>query len=234
MERIDLVYPLGSQSLHQNIELQYSLASVERYLKGYRNIYIVGDHPGFDGNFIHIPAADDGKNRQDNIRKKIELACQLPELSERFLFMNDDFFLLQECDVDMPYYYDSNLAIAHKGKRKPGHYKQAIYNTLITLAEADLPLRYYDVHTPIIYDKALFPQVMSRYNWGIRDGYVIKSLYANTLKIEGERLPDCKLNHCYETEIELNSFLENRFMFSVGDNAFGDILLNFLAKRYCL
>lgn len=228
----DLVYVLGSASVHQNMELRYSLASVEKYLKGYRNIYIVGDHPGFDGNFIHIPAEDSGRNAQDNIKRKIEEACQTPELSERFLFMNDDFFFVKECDVNFPYYYDSNLIKAYKAKRKPGHYKEALHNTIFALGGNDLPLRHYDIHTPILYHKALFPEVMSRYNWNSKDGYVIKSLYTNTLKLEGKPLADCKINNPF-TEDELQTFVSSRFILSIGDNAINDTLKDFLDKT-CL
>jgi hypothetical protein len=227
---IDLVYILGGGSCHQNKELQLSLLSVKRFLTGYRNIYVIGSHPGFQGDFIHIPAEDNGRNKQDNIRRKLTVACNAPEVSDNFVLMNDDYFFVKPYNInDIPYYYDTNLARTYNRKRKPGHYKRAIQNTLMALADKELPLRHFDIHMPIIYRKQLFMMVMNQFNWqGEKDGFVIKSLYCNTLKIKGDEYKDCNINTDVQNDGDITHLVQDRFMFAVGDVGFNDIMIRYL------
>lgn len=230
---LDLVYVLGSGSIHKNIELRYSLKSVERFMTGYRNIYVVGEHPGFEGNFIHIPYPDEGRNKQDNIKRKLVAACQHPDISESFVMMNDDYFLLKEVDASqMPFYYHGNVAMAFRRKRKQGHYKRALQNTINELSFRDLPLRYFDVHAPMIINKYRFLEIINSFNWNERDGYVIKSVYANSLKIEGTPYDDCNVNIVCESRPQIVEMIGSRFMFSIGDSGLNEPMLAFLAELY--
>ena len=56
MTPVDLVYPLNKLCSHwRNQELRYSLRSVEKFVKNYRNIYIIGDKPKYlNGEVAHI------------------------------------------------------------------------------------------------------------------------------------------------------------------------------------
>jgi hypothetical protein len=229
----DLVYILGSGSPLQNTELRYSLASVEKNMLGVRDVYIIGDHPGFEGNFIHIPDTDRGKNKQDNIRLKIQTACEHPDISDPFLFMNDDFIITKPVHAgSMPYYYNTNLTRMWKAKRKVGHYKTALLNTLIALSEKDLPLKHYDIHTPILYGKKEFLEVMSRYNWNQMHGYVIKSLYCNSINIEPEFHIDPKVTPAHEDFSSIENDTKEWFMFSFDDNSFNQTMLKYIENLY--
>lgn len=102
---MDVVYILGSGSLVSNKEIKYSLRALETNMQDIRNVYVIGelvpDLPGV----IHIPATDPAKTKWQNAYLKIKKACSLPDLSEEFLLMNDDFFMLEPfIGTEWPFY----------------------------------------------------------------------------------------------------------------------------------
>lgn len=155
---------------------------------------------------------------------KIMIACERSEISENFLLMNDDYFFLQPTRAEFPFYFEKEL---NEFCKRDGHYRNAIDNTLRVLKENNLPTKYYDVHVPIIYNKSLFVQVMKKYDWSVPDGYVIRSLYCNTLKVEGVPWTDCKIaSDCdYGLLLEL---ISGKPLFTIDDNAINDALFGFL------
>ena len=50
-----VVYVLGTGSKWKNYELLYSLRSIEKNLKGFTDVVIVGELPSWIQNVIHIP-----------------------------------------------------------------------------------------------------------------------------------------------------------------------------------
>ena len=102
---MDAVYILGNGSLVNNEEIRFSIRSLEENMLDLRNIYIIGDDPKFLKDFKHISALDSFTERWKNSFHKIILACSIPEISEEFLLMNDDFFMLEPFQgADFPFY----------------------------------------------------------------------------------------------------------------------------------
>lgn len=231
---IDIVIPLGSGSAHNNLELKYCLRSIKKHLTGYRNIYIIGDHPGFEGDFIHIPAADHGYNTQDNIRRKIEIACTMPEISENFFFTNDDHTYLKPLNVnELPFYYSGDLELAYKRKRRVGSYKTALESTIRVLEEKCYATYHFDIHVPIIYNKRLFLSVMAQYPWKTeRWGFVIKSLYCNTAMINGVELADMQIAYQLEDKGQILHMIEGRFVFAYNTEGSNDMMFKFLEELF--
>lgn len=242
MDKVDLVYPLGPGSRDDNFEILYSLALVQKYMTGYRSIYIIGEQPpaaiytnlfSSAAQVIHVPHGNTGINPQDNIRRKVLVACNHPHISDPFLFMNDDFFLRAPLHAaTYPYYYFGNIALAYNLKRKQGHYKRALHNTIIALAARDLLLTYYDIHVPILYHKDKFVKAISGYDWSVKDGYVIKSLYGNTVLDDSvKRMPytDCNINHHIDSTTQIESFIPpGRNIFAVGQNGLNDTMKEYI------
>lgn len=232
---IDIVYPLGAGSEHSNKELEYSMKCVEKFLKGYRNIIVVGDNPGFTGNFMHIDALDEGQNPQQCIMNKIKFACGLEQLSDNFLMINDDHFFVRPTHISdiknfcfgnlASYYLLSTPELRNRGR---AYYPGAIENTIMALISKEIPVRHFDIHVPIVYNKKLFPKIMDGYDWGIRDGYTIKSLYCNTLYLPAFELKDCNINHVCNTVDEIKQLVGDRWLFSTGPKGFNDVVMGFL------
>ena len=101
----DVVYVLGKGSSNGNAELRYSLRSVEKFMKGVRNVFVVGYDPGFlSDKVIYIPTVDpyphDHANKDRNHWHNIETVCQDKRLSENFLFAADDNIILKDSTWD--------------------------------------------------------------------------------------------------------------------------------------
>lgn len=188
-----IVYPLGNGSRLNDAELKYSLRSVEKNLCGYGNVFIVGRKPTWIQNITHIEAKDHFEVPDRNIMTKIMKACDNPDVSDTFLFMNDDHFLMHTFHVEkFPFYYSESIE-SYLERRGMDGYGQRVRNTYDYLKKNDLPTKYFDSHTPILIEKSRFKEIMSKVDWEKKHGFVIKSLYANSLKIEGIQEKDHKL-----------------------------------------
>ncbi len=189
-----VVYPLGFGSRLKDFEIRMSIRSVEKNLSNVKDIWVVGQCPDWL-KVNHIPATDPFDIPDRNIMAKILKACDEPGISEDFLFMNDDHFLLKPFDAELfPYYYSEEMDNYIK-RRGMDNYGKRANNVLQHLKEKGLPTKYFDTHTPIIYNKTKFKEIMSGVDWNKPNAYLIKSLYANSLKIEGTYQRDYKSNH---------------------------------------
>lgn len=228
---MDLLYVLGKGSIWADNELKYSLRSVEKHLIGYKNIYIAGEYPPFLKDAIHIKAAD-GPTKERNIADKIHLACWHPELSEDFLFLNDDFFFLHDTHIEN-YPAFAQGTIRDRAWRRPirDAYYHALMNTHNILNNKRKRTNYFDVHTPIIYTKHKFCKMMRMFDWEIPNGYVVKSLYANTFNIPKKNCMDTKVARPM-TEPQLQLMTEETQMFSISDEALNKPMVDLLQKLY--
>jgi hypothetical protein len=229
---MDIVIPLGLGSIWNNNELRYCLRSVEKHLSGFDNIYIVGERPGWLKNVIHIPIEDVGPSGPARIMRKIMAACNEPNLSREFLFLNDDFFFIGNTDVNFSWYYDYPLHTMLSVLRNKGAYREAVLNTICMLEISDKPVKHFDIHLPCIYDKKEFKRIMNQYVWECPNGYIIKSLYANYLEIEGLKYFDCKINHPCKSIEEINQLVQGRPMFSIGDDIINPVFHSYLEENY--
>lgn len=226
----DVVYILGRGSRWENNEIRYSLRSIEKHLKNFGNIYIVGELPEFLKDIRHISCADDNFCKENNIYFKVLRACQERDISNQFLFFNDDHFLMQDFDADtFPYFHKGDLV--ETIKRLNNKYRRCCLRTARTLHTLRLPTNNFDTHTPILYDKHLFIDRMTKFEWGLQVGYILKSLYCNVLKIEGVREADCKINRKMSLE-ELDNIVSCRKVWSMGDEAIHEPLKVLMNQLY--
>lgn len=215
------MYPIGNGSRTGDIELRYSLRSVEKFLSGYNKVFIVGRLPKWfnKDKVVYLPFVD-GTKKQNNIYAKIMTAID-NGISNRFMFWNDDHYLLQPLkSFQLKYYYEKTTEW-HFEKRQ-GKYKETIANTK--------PGNFYDVHTPIIYNKAIFKNTVGKLDWGKE--YVIKSSYCNCLSfLDKEEIEDCKIEFDYPEE-KIKELITDRMFFSTGDYALGVGMRKVLNELY--
>jgi hypothetical protein len=216
-----IVIPLASNgfgSRYNNIELKYCLRSIENHLFGYGDIFLIGHLPKWVKNVIHIPATDEDRTwwKERNIYRKILLACEDPRVSEDFLFMNDDHFLLKDYVArEFPVYYDGCVS---DQRDRDDQYGVSVQNTIRAMRAAGYRDEWnYDVHAPIVYNKILFKQ-MPGVPWEDRYGYCIKSLYQNWWGLVGVHYPDLKINQPLPGQ-RINELITGRHWFSIGNKA---------------
>lgn len=176
-------------------EIIYSVRSLEKFGKNYNNVVIIGDKPqAFNDAVIHIPKTDVGAWKERKICEKLLTACKSELVTDPFVFFNDDFFLVKPIDFsNLKYYYSDNLGNKILNRKTEDTYKRALKNTRDALFLRALTQKHFDIHYPMIYHKKKFIRVMENYDWNIRGGYVIKSLYANSLRIQGKPKKDYKI-----------------------------------------
>lgn len=220
---MDVIFALGRGSMWNDNELRYSLRSIVKHLKGYSKIWIVGNVPKFpikNLNYIHF--LENGRYPAVNVKNKILTACINEKVSDQFVFFNDDHFLLKDFDVNsFPYFYCGDLTDV----RNATNYIHTVENTISVLKSAGCATKNFDTHTPIVYDKKAFWDVMHRYNWTIPHGLCIKSLYCNTLGIRGTYAEDGKIYRS-KNEEQLRSWLSKHDIFSIGDECLNYFLKN--------
>lgn len=170
-----VMYPLVVQSDYT--ELKYSLRSIEKYLPE-MEVVIVGSYlPEWITGVTWIRVNDIPGRKQISIRKKIIATL---EYSRDVFFMNDDIYLLKEIDpYNYPYYTTRTLLTQAESGAKP---------LMKQLEELNMPIKHFDNHYPILYNKEKF-QELEMFNAEC----IIKSMYGNYHNIEGVEIIDCKI-----------------------------------------
>jgi len=202
MKKIDLVYILGNGSRWRNNEIRYSLRSVEKNLN-IGKIFIVGEYPSWITGAIHIPAADIDKNKQINARAKYLVAAKDKRISEDFILMNDDFFILKPIQA-IPYY--SRGTIEHMMNQHPtkgGYYYNSLKDTKEVLNEMGVvfPIDF-EIHAPIIFNKDKLISTIEMI--GTKKAYSFRSCYGNLQNVEAKKTIDFKAANLAEFTYQTN------------------------------
>ncbi len=230
----DLIFPLNRQSSWSDNELRFSLRSIHKHLKNVGNIYVIGAKPQFSYNeelLVHLPSQDESGNKEYNIYKKILSFCGIH--TGTFLFFNDDHFLLQDFDADtFPFFHKADLSVAAGALPEYNFYRQVLERTRQTLVDRNLPTLNFDSHCPILYDAERFMKVMPTYDWSNPLAFTIKSLYANTVGIEGVLERDGKFAFIPTNQQMLVDYTKDRKFFSSADHSINLDFATFLETLY--
>lgn len=163
---------------------------------------------------MHIPAEDDKRNRfrDKNIVNKITIACKDGRISENFLMVHDDHFLLEDIDAKaFPYVYHGPINIAG------GQYGYTKKNTIGILGEVND----HDSHCPILLNKKKFLNSVPTIDWTKWYGYLTKTLYSVMNEIEANYYPDLKIRWADSVD-EIRGAIAGRRWFSIGDRCWGN------------
>lgn len=224
---IDAVYVLGKGSTWQDNELRFSLRSLEQYVSGIRNVWIVGELPAWVQNVVHVPFSDSHVCKERNIMDKVLRVCREEALTEEFLFLNDDHFALKPQPARVPNWHGRELLL-YEGENKP--YRISIGNTARVLRQRGYSRHNFDIHYPIVYNKKEFARVMRMYDWQA-ECYVVKSIYSNTLSLPGTYVHDIKINGPVSNEYMVRALID-RMWFSLGPKALVPNIKALLAALY--
>ena len=250
-KEIDIVIPLGNGSKWNNNELKYCLRSIEKYLKNYKNIYIIGECPDWVNkitwskdhwynkfsNIQYIPILIFDDNTPSNdILDKLKLACNMSIISDNFIYFNDDYFLLQETDATtIPNYAFVSLYQQTIKEGWLNWYKEYLRNTYEYLINSFNPnLKtieepcYYDLHYPMIINKSKFLHTFKDFKL---DKFVIKSIYGNKNLLPTYINYDCKIKNTLTLK-DFKDFLNNKWMFSTGDECLTDEVKEYFEELY--
>lgn len=224
----DIVIPLNANGQKfEDIELQFALLSIEKYLTGWGKIFIIGDCPNFTNGFTHIPAKDTPGRKQYSLMNKLMIAVEDERISENFLYHHDDHFALKSLNVsEIKPWYDGTTIEAFN--QAHGNYKESIWNTIKVIGGDAL---YYDIHVPCVFNKKKLI-VISQGEWSKYEyGFVIKSLYFNTFPEESEYMKDLKIDQALSVEA-ITELIKDRTFFSTGANGAKTQMIKKLNELY--
>ena len=239
MEKVDVVYVLGSGSGWKNNEIRFSLRSIEKNGINAGKIFVVGEKPEFlSKKVIYIHVSDifnPNVNADGNIITKVLAACADKRLSDDFLFINDDHILLKPVDLhDVPAFHKGDMNLFPATHWALNYWRGRLKRTMETLNDKGLTAYHFDCHTPILFNKILFPEVMAGFDYKDGIGLTMKSLYGNSVYSESGKLLEGEKKTVFKnfTIEQLNKRLEQCGFMSFNDDGLNKSLKVWLYKRF--
>lgn len=182
---MDFVYICRTGS---NEELRYSIRSVVNSFPNSR-IWVVGGIPEwYCGN--HIAVSQD-KNTYTNAVNNIKSICNSTEISDDFILMNDDFFIINKIDT-IPYFYGGTLLekiSLYKDLIGSSAYISKLSDTLNRINKCNIlePLDY-ELHVPFPVNKKKLSRVILKHG-----RFLYRSVYGNLYNVGGSKIKDVKV-----------------------------------------
>jgi hypothetical protein len=224
LKEMDVVYLCRSGP---NEELRYSIRSVEKNMP-HRSIWVIGQSPEwYRGNFIEVQNL---KAKYSNARANLDELVKSKHISENFILMNDDFFIMRPVEK-VGYFYDGPLlerAERNELLTTTGAYTKLLYNTYDRLKKMGIeePLNY-EVHIPMIMNKKSLKEVLKHKTclW--------RSMYGNIYEVGGTNKEDVKVYSVNSSNPKSYDWKGKNFAYlSTQDSSFPNIHRNLLAKKF--
>jgi hypothetical protein len=182
---MDFVYICRSG---ENEELRYSIRSVLNSFPEAR-IWVVGGKPDwYLGNYIEI--AQD-KHKYANAFNNLIAICESKEISESFVLMNDDFFILKRFDLNDIFHGGllSNKIKIHRKGMPDSRYGRKLVETRDVLKSNNLyDSLDYELHVPMVLEKNKLGIIVKKY-----PELLWRSMYGNLYKLGGKEIRDVKV-----------------------------------------
>ena len=209
-----------------NEELRYSIRSVVANANP-GNIWVVGGKPDwYCGDFISVPQ---NQNKYKNALNNLKAICNHPDISENFVLMNDDFFIIKPIDYVYAFHGGS---LSDKIGIFELHSEKSPYTRLLIKTEQILkkwgieePLDY-AIHVPMVMQKDKLKEIVSTRHEAIS----VRTLYGNKFKVGGIKIEDVKIHKRSNIRLDSYDFTNKDFPYiSTNDNTF-EYLYNKLLK----
>jgi len=214
----DLVYILKQSDI--NPDLKFSLRSVEKFCS-YKSIWVVGYKPFWIKNVQYLPTLQTS-NKWVNSMTNIIAACNCPDISDDFVLMNDDFFMLKNI-TDWRKTFNLCLNTIDEEWKKyelkqPSRWQYGFLYAKELLDKLQCKRRYnYEYHGPIVFNKQNFlkmleiPEIaeITKTTKCFHKRSMYKNLYPDTDLPAPRKFVDTKIRLNYDL---LNMFLHESFL----------------------
>lgn len=189
---VDLVVPVREE--RNATQLRYALRSWAAHIP-HRRVWLVGYRPPWAVDVWHIPTRQMGTKYQ-NTTAAVRAVCEHPDVTEEFVLMNDDFFVMQPQPDGVPVYHRGPVAEVERyyAARGNGKYLRGLRETRALLAELGHPEPLsYELHVPL-------PATKSGMLHALDVGRHLDVLHKRTMYgvlngIGGTRMEDVKILH---------------------------------------
>jgi hypothetical protein len=209
---MDIIIPLHDRSAWNHNELRYALRSIKFE---HDRVWVIGSKPDWLHNVIHLPLRDKTNFPATNIYQKLMYACETEGVSDNFMMLHDDHYLLPSFQYDAAYYEgDVERAMLNC---KDYLQQRPIMNTVDRLLrDRQASMKYFDISTPMMFNKKAFVEAMLSVDWMWPYGYCIKTIYCNYHRIDGVESADGRVN-VDKTYSSLLEFSHGRVCLSSAD-----------------
>ncbi|MGA5202812.1 hypothetical protein [Streptomyces variegatus] len=187
---MDLVVPVRSGAVNQ--QLRYALRSWVAHLP-HRHVWVIGYRPPWVDGVRYLATPQTG-TKYVNTTRAVAAACRNKGVSDPFVLLNDDFFVMQPLPDGVPTLHRGPVreVEAYYSTRGNGSYLQGLRETrdlLVSLGHED-PLSY-ELHVPLVVHKE---GMLHALDVGRRlDVLHKRTAYGNLARIGGEQVEDCKI-----------------------------------------
>lgn len=187
----DVVYPV--KMVGRNYELMFSLRSLKNIPHG--RVVLSGHIPPWAKNTINLPRHPKSiEDSKEGSRRNLQTACKWEGLTDKFILMNDDFFIMRPLD---------KIPMLHRGPLEEiiaSYRDRGINTSYVDGMEATLKLLKgmgitnplsYEIHVPMIVDKKNFLRALAiskKIN-----GFGKRTIYGNLYKVGGNKAHDVKI-----------------------------------------
>jgi len=211
-----------------NEELKYSIRSViESFPEA--SIWLVGGKPDwYVGNYIKV---EQKESKYKNAVKNLKTICFSQEISESFILMNDDFYIIKKIDkienFHSGYLLDKiNLYQKLNGNSQYTRKLLSTYKKLKALGFEN-PLDY-ELHVPMIMEKEKLKTVLE-----LLDQCLHRSTYGNKFNVGGTQMEDVKVYNSGPLVLKsYNLNIHDHTYLSSSDSSFNNIFNKILKDKF--
>lgn len=164
----------------QGKELLFALRSWQKNVRFGINVVVIGDSEDwFSEEITFIEHQRVSDNAQIDTLAKLKVAIESPEVTGRFIWTNDDIYVMNPIDVAhvaLPKVNGMLIPIKFNGL-----YAENMRRTKALLEKNQLPCMNYGTHTPMLLDKGHLNAMFERFPELGDGGYLFSSVYYNSL-----------------------------------------------------
>lgn len=176
----------------RNDELRHSLRSLVNLPVA--RVWMVGHRPSWVRDVEHIAGNRHGEVKARNVYDNLLLACSHPDMPERFVVMNDDFYILAPAEpLDIAARWRRSLA-DHIAGVPVSEWRSGLVAAQRWLRSQGVkePLSY-ELHIPVTVDRGRLLKVLEEASpvRGVPPQW--RTLYGNTWPIAGMQMADVKV-----------------------------------------
>jgi len=211
-----------------NEELRYSIRSVVQSFPD-SNIWVVGGKPTwYTGNYINIKQV---LTKYRNAIQNLNAICNSNEISEEFILMNDDFYIVKNINTIETYHGGlllDKINLYQKINSNSNYTRKlaATYKKIKSL-NIESPLDY-ELHIPMIMEKKKLKQILQN-----NDQFLWRSIYGNVFNVGGEQMEDVKVYTKGPLVLKSYNLKKDEHIYlSSADTSFDMILGNILKKQF--
>ena len=211
-----------------NEELRYSIRSVVESFPD-SNIWVVGGKPPwYIGNYINVKQV---LTKYRNAIQNLNTICNSNEISEEFVLMNDDFYIIKNISSIKTYHGGlllDKINLYQKLNSNSNYTRKlsATYKKIKSLG-IESPLDY-ELHVPMVMEKKKLKQILEN-----NDQFLWRSIYGNVFNIGGEQMEDVKVYSRGPLVLKSYNIKKDEHIYlSSADNSFDMILNTILRKQF--